>query len=282
MGSYQHAIITDEEARCRSYSIREKRKLIMGVNSPAEITEIWINNGIKKANLSVGKMLVLGMLAGAYIGFGANVFVLATAAGGDPFQSMVAKLIGAALFPVGLMMVILCGDELFTGNNLLTLALMDKKITAGKMLKNWVIVYIGNLIGSVLLAFVLAKSGLFADAAGERAMAIAASKTSIPFMPAVLRGIGCNILVVLACWLQAGAKDMIGKIFAIWFPIMMFVFAGFEHSVANMTYIPLGIFLGADVSWGAFFLANLLPVTIGNLIGGAVVIPFAYYYAYKK
>lgn len=282
MGSYQHAIITDEEARCRSYSIMEKRKLIMGVNSPAEITEIWINNGIKKANLSVGKMLVLGMLAGAYIGFGANVFVLATAAGGDPFQSMVAKLIGAALFPVGLMMVILCGAELFTGNNLLTLALMDKKITAGKMLKNWVIVYIGNLIGSVLLAFVLAKSGLFADAAGERAMAIAASKTSIPFMPAVLRGIGCNVLVVLACWLQAGAKDMIGKIFAIWFPIMMFVFAGFEHSVANMTYIPLGIFLGADVSWGAFFLANLLPVTIGNLIGGAVVIPFAYYYAYKK
>ena len=282
MGSYQHAIITDEEARCRSYSIREKRKLIMGVNSPAEITEIWINNGIKKANLSVGKMLVLGMLAGEYIGFGANVFVLATAAGGDPFQSMVAKLIGAALFPVGLMMVILCGAELFTGNNLLTLALMDKKITAGKMLKNWVIVYIGNLIGSVLLAFVLAKSGLFADAAGERAMAIAASKTSIPFMPAVLRGIGCNVLVVLACWLQAGAKDMIGKIFAIWFPIMMFVFAGFEHSVANMTYIPLGIFLGADVSWGAFFLANLVPVTIGNLIGGAVVIPFAYYYAYKK
>ena len=282
MGSYQHAIITDEEARCRSYSIREKRKLIMGVNSPAEITEIWINNGIKKANLSVGKMLVLGMLAGAYIGFGANVFVLATAAGGDPFQSMVAKLIGAALFPVGLMMVILCGAELFTGNNLLTLALMDKKITAGKMLKNWVIVYIGNLIGSILLAFVLAKSGLFADAAGERAMAIAASKTSIPFMPVVLRGIGCNVLVVLACWLQAGAKDMIGKIFAIWFPIMMFVFAGFEHSVANMTYIPLGIFLGADVSWGAFCLANLVPVTIGNLIGGAVVIPFAYYYAYKK
>ena len=112
----------------------------MGVNSPAEITEIWINNGIKKANLSIGKLLVLGMLAGAYIGFGANVFVLATAAGGDPFQSMVAKLIGAALFPVGLMMVILCGAELFTGNNLLTHALMDKKITAGKMLKNWVIV----------------------------------------------------------------------------------------------------------------------------------------------
>ncbi|MBQ6456203.1 MAG: formate/nitrite transporter family protein [Mogibacterium sp.] len=254
----------------------------MGFNSPAEIAEIWIGNGIKKANLSTGKMLVLGMLAGAYIGFGADVFVLATSAGGDPFQSMVAKLIGAALFPVGLMMVILCGAELFTGNNLLTLALMDRKITGGRMMKNWVVVYIGNLIGSVILAFLLAKSGLFADAAGERAMAVAAAKTSIPFMPALIRGVFCNILVVLACWLQAGAKDLIGKIFAIWFPIMLFVFAGFEHSVANMTYIPLGIFLGADVTWGAFFIGNLLPVTIGNIIGGACVIPLAYYYTNKK
>ena len=253
-----------------------------GVNSPAEIAEIWIGNGVKKAGLPVWKMLLLGILAGAYIGFGAYVFILATAAGGDAFQSMSAKLVGAALFPVGLMMVILCGAELFTGNNLLTLALMDKKITAGKMLTNWVVVYIGNLIGSVVLAFLLVKSGLLADAAAERAMAVAVSKTSMPFMAAVIRGILCNILVVLACWLQAGAKDLIGKIFGIWFPIMLFVFAGFEHSVANMTYIPMGMFLGADVTAGAFLLGNLLPVTIGNLIGGAVVIPFAYYYAYKK
>lgn len=254
----------------------------MGINSPAETADIWINNGVKKAGLPVGKMIVLGMLAGVYIGFGACVFVQATAAGGDAFQSMAAKLIGASLFPVGLMMVILCGAELFTGNNLLALALMDGKITWGKMLRNWCVVYIANLAGSVILAFLLAKSSLFADAAGERAMAIASAKTSIPFMPALIRGILCNILVVLACWFQAGAKDMIGKIFAIWFPIMLFVFAGFEHSVANMTYIPLGIFLGADVTWGAFFIGNLLPVTIGNMIGGAVIIPFAYYYSYKK
>lgn len=254
----------------------------MGINSPAETADIWINNGVKKAGLPIGKMIVLGMLAGVYIGFGACVFVQATAAGGDAFQTMAAKLIGASLFPVGLMMVILCGAELFTGNNLLTLALMDGKITWGKMLRNWCVVYIANLAGSVILAFLLAKSGLFADAAGERAMAIASAKTSIPFMPALIRGILCNILVVLACWFQAGAKDMIGKIFAIWFPIMLFVFAGFEHSVANMTYIPLGIFLGADVTWGAFFIGNLLPVTIGNMIGGAVIIPFAYYYSYKK
>ena len=254
----------------------------MGINSPAEIADIWINNGVKKANLPIGKMLVLGILAGVYIGFGADVFILATSAGVDAFQSMIAKLVGAALFPVGLMMVILCGAELFTGNNLLTLALLDKKITPAQMLRNWVVVYIGNLIGSVLLALLLARSGLFADTAAGRAIAVAAAKTSIPFMPALLRGIFCNILVVLACWFQAGAKNMIGKIFAIWFPIMMFVFAGFEHSVANMTYIPLGIFLGADVTWGAFFISNLLPVTIGNMIGGACIIPFAYYYAYKK
>jgi len=255
---------------------------VSGVNSPAEIAEIWIGNGVKKAGLPVWKMLLLGILAGAYIGFGAYVFILATAAGGDAFQSMSAKLVGAALFPVGLMMVILCGAELFTGNNLLTLALMDKKITAGKMLTNWVVVYIGNLIGSVVLAFLLVKSGLLADAAAERAMAVAASKVSIPFAAAVIRGILCNILVVLACWLQAGAKDLIGKIFGIWFPIMLFVFAGFEHSVANMTYIPMGMFLGAEVTVGVFIIGNLLPVTIGNLIGGAVVVPFAYYFAYKK
>lgn len=254
----------------------------MGINTPAEIADIWINNGVKKANLPVAKMLVLGILAGVYIGFGAGIFVLATSAGGDAFQSMIGKLIGSALFPAGLMLVILCGAELFTGNNLLTLALMDKKITAKQMLTNWCVVYVGNLIGSVLIAFLLANSGLFADAAGERAIAIASSKTSIPFIQAVLRGVGCNVLVVLACWMQAGAKDMIGKIFAIWFPIAAFVFLGFEHSVANMTYIPLGMLLGADVGIGAFFAGNLLPVTLGNMIGGAVIVPCAYYFAYKK
>ncbi len=251
-------------------------------NSPAEILQIWITNGVNKANLKKGRMLVLGMLAGMFIGLGAHVFVLATTAGDTPFEQMVAKLLGAGLFPVGLMLVVLCGAELFTGNNLLTLALMDKKINGSQLITNWVIVYIGNLSGSVVLAFLLAKSGLFQEAAMERAIAIAISKTSMPFLSAVIRGIFCNVLVVLACWFQAGAKDLTGKIFAIWFPIMMFVFAGFEHSVANMTYIPLGIFLGADVTWGSFFLGNLLPVTIGNLIGGACVIPMAYFYSYKQ
>ena len=254
----------------------------MGINSPAEILDIWIGNGVKKANLPVYKMIVLGILAGVYIGFGVFVFTLATSVGGDAFQSMLAKLVGAALFPVGLMLVILCGAELFTGNNLLVLALMSKKITAGQMLRNWGVVYIANLAGSVLIAFFFARSGLLQDAAAERAVAIAVSKTSLPFSEAVVRGVLCNMLVVLACWLQASSKEMVGKVLGIWFPIMLFVFAGFEHCVANMTYIPLSIFLGADVTWGAFIVSNLIPVTIGNLIGGAVIISGAYWLAYRK
>jgi formate/nitrite transporter len=246
-------------------------------NSPKEILNIWINNGKNKAALPVYKMILLGILAGMIIGFGCHVFVLATASE----ATAVSKLIGAALFPVGLMMVIFCGAELFTGNNLMTLALMKKEITVGGMLKNWGFVYLGNLIGSVLLAFLLAKSGLYTGAAAERAMAVASSKASMPFMDAVIRGILCNILVVLACWFQAGSKEMAGKILAVWFPIMMFVFAGFEHSVANMTYIPLGMFLGADVTIGGFLLGNLIPVTIGNLVGGALFIPVIYTLVYK-
>lgn len=246
-------------------------------NSPKEILNIWINNGKNKAALPAYKMILLGILAGMFIGFGCHVFVLATASD----TSVISKLTGAALFPVGLMMVIFCGAELFTGNNLMTLALMKKEITVQGMLKNWGLVYLGNLTGSVLLAFLLAKSGLYTGDAMNRAIAVASSKASMPFMEAVIRGILCNILVVLACWFQAGAKEMAGKIFAVWFPIMMFVFAGFEHSVANMTYIPLGMFLQADVTLSGFLLGNLLPVTIGNLIGGALFIPVFYTLIYK-
>ncbi len=253
-----------------------------GFCTPKEIAGIWTNNGVAKANLPVHKMILLGLAAGAYIGLGACVFIMATSVGDTAFESMIMKLVGAALFPVGLMMVILCGAELFTGNNLLTLALMQKKITVGGMLKNWIVVYIANFAGSVILALVLAKCGLFSGAAGDRAIAIAASKCAAPFGEMLLRGVLCNMLVVLACWFQAGAKNLIGKIFAIWFPIMLFVFAGFEHSVANMTYIPLGMFLGADVSVGQMLAANLLPVTIGNLIGGAVIIPVLYYFSYCR
>lgn len=249
----------------------------MIMNTPKEILQIWINNGKNKASLPVHKMFLLGILAGMFIGFGCHVFLSATASE----AGTVSKLIGSALFPVGLMLVILCGAELFTGNNLMTLALMDHQITWKGMLTNWGVVYIGNLCGSVLLAFLLANSGLYTGDLQARAQALAVSKASMPFMEAVIKGILCNILVVLACWFQAGSKDLTGKIFAIWFPIMLFVFAGFEHSVANMTYIPLGMFVGGNVTAAGLF-ANLIPVTVGNMIGGALFIPVMYTVIYGK
>ena len=253
-----------------------------GYCTPKEIAQIWGQNGVTKANLTVKKMICLGIAAGIYIGFGAHAFLLATSAGETGFESVILKLVGAGLFPVGLMLVILCGAELFTGNNLLTVALFQKKITVAQVLRNWIVVYLANLMGSVALAWMLSASGLYAGDAFDRALAVAASKVAMPFGALVFRGILCNILVVLACWFQAGAKDMTGKIFAIWFPITLFVFAGFEHSVANMTYIPLGMFLGADISVFDFVVKNLLPVTIGNLIGGALIIPGLYHIAYGK
>ena len=251
------------------------------MNAPAEILTIWEDNGVRKANLPVYKMIILGIMAGVFIGFGAHVFVLSTSVGETAFEGSVAKFMGAAMFPCGLMMVIMCGAELFTGNNLLTLAIMRKKVTWGPVLRNWVVVYLSNLAGSVIIAFLFAKSGLYTGAAAERAIAVAGAKVAPPFLEMILRGFLCNTVVVLACWFQAGSKELIGKIFAIWFPIMLFVYAGFEHSIANMTYIPLGMFLGADVSLGQMFGANLIPVTIGNMLGGAVFVPFMYHFAYR-
>lgn len=251
-----------------------------GIHSPAEIYSIWVENGVKKASLSLLQMAVLGILSGIYIGFGAHAFLLATSGQGSGLEIVVGKLIGAMLFPIGLMLVILCGAELFTGNNLLTLALFRKRLSLPALLRSWGVVFLANLAGSVLLALVLAKSGLYSGGAAERAVALALAKTRAPFAALILRGILCNMLVVLACWMQAGAKDLAGKILGIWFPIMLFVFAGFEHSVANMTYIPLGMFLGADITVSSFLFGNLLPVTLGNLLGGALLIPAAYTLVY--
>lgn len=250
-------------------------------NSPAEILQIWIQNGTKKANLPIVKMLLLGIAAGIYIGVGCHGFLIAAAGAETPFEQMMAKFIGAALFPTGLMMVILCGAELFTGNCLLTLALADKKITMKKMMTNWIVVYLGNFIGALFLSALLAGSGLYSGALADKAMAVAASKAGMGFSQGLIRGVLCNVLVVLACWMQAGAKDLGGKILAIWFPIAMFVFAGFEHSVANMTYIPLGMMLGAPVGASQMMLGNLIPVTIGNIIGGGLIVPAIYYYSYR-
>lgn len=255
----------------------------MNILTPAEIASVWIENGKKKANLSVDKMLLLGIFAGIFIGFGANASIVVTQTLESNVDVGLAKFFGASVFPVGLMLVVMAGAELFTGNNLMTLALMDGKITPGRMLLNWSMVYLGNFVGSVALAMLLAGSGLYGSKfLAAKAVNIAAAKVSLTFMQAFVRGILCNMLVVLACWMQAGSKDMAGKILALWFPIMLFVLSGFEHSVANMFFIPLGMFLGADVTWGQFFANNIIPVTFGNIVGGAVIVPFTYYLCYVK
>ena len=249
--------------------------------TPGEITQAWIGIGKKKANLEIGKMLVLGIIAGMFIGLGAHADIVIVQTIGKNVDVGLAKFLGGAVFPVGIMLVVIAGAELFTGNCLISLAVMDKKTTLGKMLRNWSVVYAGNLIGSVFLAYMLYKSGLYApEAMSEKALAIASGKLSLTFAQAVIRGIFCNVLVVLAVWMQAGAKDISGKILAMWFPVMLFVLSGFEHSVANMYFIPLGKFLGANITWPQIWMVNLIPVTIGNIIGGAILIPGVYWYTY--
>lgn len=246
--------------------------------APKEIANAMVNVGVGKANLPVGSMFLLGILAGAFIGFGGlgNTIASQTFAGIDPG---VAKLIGAAVFPVGLMLVVICGAELFTGNNLMTLALMNNKITGGQMVKNWCVVWVGNLVGSIALALIVFYGDILTGDAATKAIAIAEGKAGLDIMTMILRGILCNILVVLAVWMATSAQDIISKIFSCWFPIMLFVLCGFEHSVANMYFIPIGMLLGADISIGACA-TNLICVTIGNLIGGALIIPVIYYFTY--
>lgn len=251
------------------------------IDSPAIIAKLTVNSGIKKANLSILKMLLLGILAGMFIGFGAHADIIVIQTLGKSVDVGFAKFLGAAVFPVGIMLVVMAGAELFTGNNLMTLAVMEKEITIGQMLKNWFFVYVGNFIGSVLLALLLSKSGLYGtEATASKAISISEAKISLTFSNAIIRAIFCNVLVVLAVWMQAGAKDMIGKIFALWFPVMLFVLSGYEHSIANMFFIPLGKFLGAEMSWADIWINNLIPVTIGNIIGGSIFIPIIYNIVY--
>lgn len=249
--------------------------------TPPEIAQATINAGVKKANLSTLQMILLGIFAGIFIGFGAqaDITVMQTLKNIDVG---LMKFMGAFVFPVGLMLVVMAGAELFTGNNLMTLALMDKKITVNQMLKNWFFVYLGNFIGSILLAIVVVKAGFYkVDApATQLAIKIATGKVGLTLSQAFFRAILCNVVVVLAVWLATGAQDVISKIFACWFPIMMFVLSGYEHSIANMYFISLGKFLGAEVTWGQIWMKNLIPVTIGNIVGGAIIVPVVYYLVY--
>ena len=243
--------------------------------SPKEVSEAIVGAGVAKATKSSLSLVLLGVLAGMFIAFGAVGAIIMGALHTDPG---VAKFMGAAVFPVGLMLVVMAGAELFTGNNLMTIALMDKKIGVKGLLKNWSLVFIGNFIGSVIVAFLVFKGNVFSGAVADKAVAIATGKVGLAFDVAIFKAILCNILVVLAVWLATAAKDMTGKIFACWFPIMLFVLSGFEHSIANMFFLYVGKYYGAAITTSEIWVNNLLPVTLGNLIGGAMFIPVMYYF----
>jgi formate/nitrite transporter len=246
--------------------------------TPVEVAEATISSGVKKAKLTSLHMVLLGILAGMFIAFGGfgNILVTQTLSNLDVG---VAKLLGGAVFPIGLMLVVVCGAELFTGNNLMTLALLDKKISFSQMMKNWTLVYLANFIGSMIIVLLVYYGDMLTGTAAQKAIAVAKSKVELGTSVAFLRGIMCNIIVVLAVWMATASQDIVSKIFACWFPIMLFVLSGFEHSVANMFFLPIAMYMGADISWYQAW-SNILPVTIGNIVGGGIIVPLIYYVCY--
>lgn len=247
---------------------------------PDEIATKAVSAGIKKANLSIFKMILLGMFAGAFI---------ALAGVGATFgNAYVGKIAGALIFPAGLAMVVVAGSELFTGNCLMVTVLLSREIGPLRLLKNWLFVFIGNFIGALLVALIVTSSGVL-DPISDSVVATASAKVSMGFPVAMLRGVLCNFLVCIAVWMAFGAKTVGGKIAAVFFPVFLFVLCGFEHSVANMYYVPAGLFMNwfngtatAGLSVQSFLVENLLPVTIGNIIGGAVLVGGGYYLAYLR
>ena len=246
-------------------------------HKPPEIAELIETAGVAKARLPVAQMLVLAMLAGAFIGFGAVAYTMVMT-GVDPGYGP-SRLLGGVVFSLGLILVIVGGAELFTGNALMVMAAVDRRITLRQMLRSWVIVYIGNLIGAVGLAVAFGLSGVLGGPAAELAARIAEAKAALPVSEALMRGALCNALVCLAVWLTFAARSVTGKILAILWPIAGFVLLGLEHSVANMYFFPQGWMAGAEVT-ARGVLANLGFVTLGNIIGGAVGVALAYRFAY--
>ena len=258
--------------------------------------------GVKKAGLDILTMFALAILAGAFIGVGA-IFATTVLAGTSTLPYGVARLLGGLVFTTGLILVVVGGAELFTGNNLIIMAFASRKVSLAGLLRNWVIVYVGNLVGSIATAYImfLSKQYSFGSGAiGLTALNIGESKTNLGFIQAVALGIMCNALVCMAVWLCFSARSTTDKILSIIPPIAAFVAAGFEHSVANMYFIPVALFVkdmgdpkffevikktAADfphLTWGNFFIANLLPVTIGNIIGGALMVGLVYWFAYLR
>ena len=259
---------------------------------PPEMAEKAENIGIIKANMGMLTMFLLAILAGAFIALGAELYTI-TVTGTEPILGFgLTKLIGGFVFCLGLILIVIAGAELFTGNNLIMMATLSGKVNISKLLRNWVIVYLGNFFGSIATAYFIFLSEQYkmADGAvGAAAVAIAGAKCSADFVPLFFKAIFCNAMVCLAVWLCFSARTSVDKIFCIIFPITGFVASGFEHCVANMYFIPAGLFINnitgtgtADLTWANFFIANLIPVTLGNIAGGAGFVAIFYWTIYCR
>jgi formate/nitrite transporter len=271
--------------------------------------------GVKKASLPMLNMLVLAILAGAFISTGA-IFATTVSAGsmavkgadgalafstGLPYG--LVRLLTGLVFTLGLILVVVAGSELFTGNNLIVMAFAGRKVSLGALLRNWMVVYTGNFIGSIVTAGIMFYTKQYAFGSGSiglNVLNIAEAKTSLEFVQAVALGIMCNALVCMAVWLCYSARSTTDKILSIIPPIAAFVAAGFEHSIANMYFIPIGLFVKyfgdakffetigktaeafPNLTWGNFFVKNLIPVTLGNIIGGAGLVGLVYWFVYLR
>ena len=269
----------------------------MNLFTPAEFTENYAQAGVKKASLPISKMLLLGMLAGFLIAMGGAT---ASTASHAIANAGLSKMVSGLLFPFGLAMVILTGAELFTGNVLINISVFEGKTGFSSMLRNWFWVYIANFLGALLVAAGMAFLGCLNLSGGGfavSAMKVAAAKSSLPFLTAVGLGFFCNVLVTIGVLISLGAKDTIGRFIGAYMPVAFFVICGFEHSIANMYYVPAGIFAASNpayqalalkagvnlsaLNWGCFLTGNLLPVTVGNILGGLAV-SFIFWFCYGK
>lgn len=257
--------------------------------SPLEIARRIEAVGEVKARMAALPLTLLGVLAGAFIGLGAMLFVLVKS---DPTLGFAASaLLGGLVFSVGLFMVVVAGAELFTGNNLIVMAWADGRVSTGQVLRNWAIVCWANFVGAAGLALLVWASGhasLNGGAIGHKVVQIAVAKQDLPLVTALLRGLLCNVLVCMAVWMAMGGRSVGDKAVAVTLPVMAFVAAGFEHSIANMYLMPLAMLLQHGgltgypaVTWSGM-LGNLFPVILGNVLGGAVLVAGVYHVIYKR
>ena len=261
---------------------------------PVDVARKAATVGVAKVTMPRLNVFVLAVLAGAFIALGAN-FATIVMAGSSELPFGVARLLGGLAFSLGLILVVVAGAELFTGNNLVVMAWASRRVTTRRLLGNWALVYAGNFvgaIGTVLIVYLGRQYEFGGGAVGESALRIAVAKTSLGFVQAVALGALCNALVCLAVWLSYSARTVTDKILAVVPPIAAFVAAGFEHSVANMYFVPFGLLVKDELevpglalenlTWRGFLVDNLLPVTIGNVIGGAVMVGAVYWLVYLR